>query len=178
MLAEATLARPYARAAFRAAEAVDALDAWTASLTRVAELVEVPAFHELLGDPRVEDGQLVDLVSEVAGEDMDESRRNFFRLLVENRRLGLAGEIARQFEQQRRASEKRLKVRITAAAELGEAQREHLAERLGKRFGAEIEMETAVDPDLLGGIVVRAGDQVIDASVRGRLEQLGRQLSR
>lgn len=178
MLAEATLARPYARAAFRAAQASGTLDAWAGSLARIAALAEVRVFHDLLGDPRVEDGQIVDIVTQVAGAGVDDEQRNFFRLLVENRRVGLAAEIARQFEQQRRASEQRLKVRVTAAAELDQDQRQRLAERLGKRFGAEIEMEAAVDADLLGGIVVRAGDQVIDASVRGRLEQLGRQLSR
>lgn len=178
MLAQATLARPYARAAFEAAESAGELDRWSAALEIAAQVAASPEVRRLIGDPRLEADQLVELFAGVMGERLTQSARNFLKVLINYRRLSLLPEIASQFEHFRRRHEKRLRVQVTSAVELSRDQRRKLAERLSRRFGSEVEMETDVDKDLLGGLVVRAGDHVIDASVRGRLEKLGRELSR
>jgi len=204
MLAETTLARPYARAAFSLADQAGTVESWSASLARVSEAVETEAMKRVIGHPNVDDSRLQDLLAEVLGEPADDTSdrndagsdagndnrndagndnrnadrafKSFLTVLMHYRRLPLLPEITVQFETLRRASEQRLKVSVTSAVEMAPDQIEKLAVRLREKFGTEIEMETGVDADLIGGLVVRAGDKVIDASVRGRLEQLGRQL--
>lgn len=178
MLADATIARPYARAAYEAAEAAGSLESWSPALELGARMVSTPEFRQLIGNPRIEREQVLDLFSEVAGESLEEPFANFLRILIDNRRLTLLPEIAAQFDNLRRKHEQRIKVSVVSAVELSKEQREKLAERLRDRFGLEVEMETGVDSNLLGGLVVRTGDHVIDASIRGRLEKLGRELSR
>ena len=204
MLAETTLARPYARAAFSLADQAGTVESWSASLARVSEAVETEAMKRVIGHPNVDDSRLQDLLAEVLGEPADDTSdrndagsdagnanrndagndnrnadrafKSFLTVLMHYRRLPLLPEITVQFETLRRASEQRLKVNVMSAVEMAPDQIEKLAVRLREKFGTEIEMETGVDADLIGGLVVRAGDKVIDASVRGRLEQLGRQL--
>lgn len=178
MLAETTLARPYARAAFNLADQAGTVDAWSGLLARAAAAVEEPKFKRLIGHPAIEDDQLMALFGEVLGDSADTAFSGFLRVLMHYRRLPLLAEIAAQFETLKRARDQRLKVDVTSAVEMSPDQVEQLADRLRRRFGTEIEMEVDVDSDLLGGLIVRAGDKVIDASVRGRLEQLGRQLVR
>ncbi|MEX0914414.1 MAG: F0F1 ATP synthase subunit delta [Wenzhouxiangellaceae bacterium] len=178
MLAETTLARPYARAAFNLADQSATLDAWSRLLEKAAEAVRTEAMRRVIGHPRVDDARLIGVFEEVLGESADRAFKSFLKVLMHYRRLSLLPEIAAQFETLRRASEHRLKVNVTSAVEMDAGQLEKLAARLREKFGTEIEMETGVDKELIGGLVVRAGDKVIDASVRGRLEQLGRQLVR
>lgn len=178
MFAESTLARPYARAAFDTARDAGAVEEWRQALGLAAEIAATPELRALTGDPRVSGEQLLELFTDVGGDVFFESFCNFLKVLLANDRLPLLVEIAAQFEQLRRAAEQRVPVRVSTAIELDDQQRQRLAERLSRRLGAEVEMQTEVDESLLGGLIVRAGDQVIDASIRGRLERLGRQLTR
>lgn len=178
MLAETTLARPYARAAFSLADGAGTVDSWSRALALAGSAVETEPMRKVIGHPKIDDAQIEALFEQVLGDAADASFASFLKVLMHYRRLPLLPEIADQFEQLRRSSEDRLKVNVTSAVEMEPEQLENLAERLRERFGTEIEMETQVDSDLIGGLVVRAGARVIDASVRGRLEQLGRQLSR
>ena len=178
MLAETTLARPYARAAFDVADQSSALEAWRHALAVASEVVSTDAAAGVMDHPKIDESQIVSLFSDALGEHMDEAFKNFLNVLMHYRRLPLLPEIFAQFEVLRRASEQRLKVHVTSAIELDAGQRDKLAARLKQRFGAEVDMETDVDAELIGGLVVRAGDKVIDSSLRGRLEQLGRQLVR
>lgn len=180
MLAETTLSRPYARAAFSLADQAGTVESWSTMLAAASVAVASEAMQRVIGHPKVDEARLQGLFDEVLGESADGSAnrafKSFLTVLMHYRRLPLLPEIATQFETLRRSSEHRLKVNVTSAVEMGQDQLEKLAARLREKFGTEIEMETDVDKDLLGGLVVRAGDKVIDASVRGRLEQLGRQL--
>lgn len=178
MLAETTLARPYARAAFSLADQAGTVESWSAALARASEAVGSDAMQRVIGHPKVDEKRLLGLFDEVLGDSPDRAFRSFLTVLMHYRRLPILPEIAAQFETLRRASEHRLKVNVISAVEMDADQLERLAARLREKFGTEIEMETGVDADLIGGLVVRAGDKVIDASVRGRLEQLGRQLVR
>jgi len=178
MLAETTLARPYARAAFDLADRAGAVETWSENLSSAAAAVATEAFQRVIGHPKVEPERLLELFAPVLGGAPDGPFENFLKVLMHYRRLPLLPEIATQFETLRRAQEQKLKVNVVSAVALDQAQRDRLAERLRAKFGTDIEMETDVDKDLIGGLVVRAGDKVIDASVRGRLEQLGRALVR
>ncbi|NKI36218.1 F0F1 ATP synthase subunit delta [Wenzhouxiangella sp. XN79A] len=178
MLAETTLARPYARAAFELADKAGTVDHWSRALGLAAKVAADPDAAALIGNPRMDAERLLALFGDVLGDNMDGPVRGFLDVLMHYRRLPLLPEIAAQYETLRRASEDRIKVRVTSAVEMDDAQRAKLADRLKQRFGSDIDMETEVDADLIGGLIVRAGDKVIDASVRGRLQQLGRQLVR
>jgi F-type H+-transporting ATPase subunit delta len=178
MLAETTLARPYARAAFGLADQAGTLDRWSSNLAQAAVAVDTPAMQRVIGHPRVEEAQLLGLFQEVLGDSVDRAFSSFVKVLMHYRRLELLPEIAAQFETLKRARNHKLMVKVTSAVAMEPEQLERLAVRLRERFGSEIEMQTDIDAALIGGLVVRAGDKVIDSSVRGRLEQLGRALVR
>jgi len=178
MLAADTLARPYARAAFGVAEQKNAVEAWSQMLLVASEAVSSEAFSRLIGHPKIEEEQLLEVFGDVLDLSSDSGFSGFLKVLMHYRRLPLLPEISAQFETLKRASEHKVKVNVTSAVALEQQQLDTLAERLKKRFGSDIEMETGIDDSLIGGLVVRAGDKVIDASVRGRLEQLGRSLVR
>lgn len=177
MLNRSTLARPYARAAFEAARDEDRLDRWSQALEFAAGMLDTEVMRYLVGDPRVGRDRVLDVFAEVGGDRFDDSFLNFLRITTVNGRLELLPEIAAQFEHYRRDAEQRIKVHVASAMAMDDDETARLAERLKARFGREVEMDVEVDESLIGGAVIRAGDQVIDGSVRGRLEQLGRQMT-
>lgn len=166
-----TLARPYARAAFELAHGADALAAWSHALTFAAAVAKDSHVAGLGNDPRVQPAQLVALhLPQGMTEDAPFAR--FLGQLAAHRRLMLLPEVAELFEQYKRESESQLLVKVTSAMALEAAQAEQLKASLKRRFKREIELETAVDPALLGGVVIDTGNEVIDGSARGRLERL------
>jgi F-type H+-transporting ATPase subunit delta len=176
----ATVARPYARAAFRHAAAQSALASWSALLGAGAQVAADERAAALFGNPKVPGTALVDLIAEVAttaGAPVDASARNFLALLAENRRLPLLPEIASQFEALKAEVEHAVDVEITSALALTDAQRATLSDALSRRLGRTVRLHEAVDPTLVGGAIVRVGDLVIDGSLTGRLARLEQQLS-
>lgn len=178
MLNPTTLARPYARAAFAAARDDEALAEWNERLQTASAIVADETIDRLTRDPRVDDEQVLKLFTEVGGERFDERFVNFLRVLLKYDRVRLLPDITAQFEHLRQQAEGRLVVEVTSASELDEAQRGKLVESLAKRFGREIDIDSKVDPALIGGAVIRVGDQVIDGSVRGRLGRMAREMTR
>lgn len=172
-----TLARPYARAVFETARAHDALARWSEVLADAAQVVTHPQFAPLLDDPRLGAGDVADLLVELLGERLDERGRNFVRVLAENRRLAALPTIAGLYERYRAESEGTVDARVASAQPLAEAEREAIARALERRLGRRVKLEFDIDERLLGGAIVRAGDLVIDGSVRGKLEQLAMRLS-
>jgi len=177
MLNRTTLARPYARAAFEAARNANAIDRWSEALALASEIAGTDELHYLSGDPRVGGDRLLELISSVGQDKFDESFINFLKVVIANGRLELMPDIASQYEQYRRESEHRIKVEVFSARPMDGPESDKLAERLKARFGREVELHVEVDESLIGGAVIRAGDKVIDGSVRGRLEQLGRRIN-
>ena len=175
-----TLARPYAQAAYRQAERESALDTWSEGMELLAAVTGDPGLARLLADPRVPAGRVTDLVLDVLtdprGDGLSATMANFVRVLGEGRRLGLGPEIARLFEAERSRRAGRSEVEIVSAYSLDPPQVELLAEAIGRRLGREITLETAVDDSLIGGVVIRVGDSVIDASLAGRLRELAQDL--
>jgi F-type H+-transporting ATPase subunit delta len=171
-----TIARPYAKAAFAAARADSMLDAWSGALHTAAAAVEDPRLHSLLGDPHVTAAQLSQLVLDIAGAGLGEHGRNFVQVLAAARRLDCLPEISALFDTYKDEAEGIADVTVTSAAPLDDKQQQSLAAALTRRLKREVRLHCTVDPELLGGAVVRSGDLVIDGSVRGRLTRIANEL--
>jgi F-type H+-transporting ATPase subunit delta len=171
-----TLARPYARAAFELAQADGALSAWSQALAFAAEVARDPRVTALSNDPRVQPAQLVALHLP-DGNPADGAFGKFLGELAEKRRMVLLPEVGALYETYKREAESQLLVKVTSAIALDAAQAEALKASLKRRFKREIELETQVDPSLLGGVVIDTGSEVIDGSARGRLERLASALA-
>ncbi|MEM1403951.1 MAG: F0F1 ATP synthase subunit delta [Pseudomonadota bacterium] len=172
-----TLARPYAKAAFEYADAEHALDAWMAELTVLAAVVEDDAVESLLANPALTAQAQGEALAGLLGDELGESRVRFVHVLAENRRLGLAPHILQQFAQLKAAREQSVDVEMISAFEVAPEVRDRIADALSKRLEREVVVTTETDSGLLGGVLIRAGDLVIDGSVRGRLNKLAETLS-
>jgi F-type H+-transporting ATPase subunit delta len=170
-----TLARPYARAAFSLAQDQGRLPAWSQLLGFSALAVADPAMAPIIGHPRVGAEQLVELLLPLG--EVDPTFRQFLAALAENRRLALLPEIAALYEQHRADAERVVKATVTSAQPLEKVEVELLRLSLKRRLGSEVELATAVDPALIGGAVIDAGDVVIDGSLRTKLARLGAALA-
>ncbi|MBZ9539698.1 F0F1 ATP synthase subunit delta [Modicisalibacter tunisiensis] len=178
MAETSTVARPYAKAAFEFAHAQKALEAWSEMLTLAAGVVADDAMRSrVLDNPRLSGAEKADVVIDVGGDAFSEEGRNFLRTLGQGHRLAALPDIAEQFEQLKAEQEKRLEVTIVSAFPLDAAQQDTLASALAKRLNREISITTQVDRALMGGVILRAGDTVIDGSVRNRLARLRDTLS-
>lgn len=177
MAESATVARPYARAAFEFAQGARALARWGDLLETAAMVVRDARVTALLGNPKVTTLALADFVLDIAGEKADEHGRNFVRLLAQNQRLALLPEIAAQYALLRAAAENTVDVEVVSAIALSEAETEKFARALTRRLNRIVRLHPSVDPSLLGGAVVRAGDFVLDGSLKGKLERLGQSMT-
>jgi F-type H+-transporting ATPase subunit delta len=173
-----TIARPYAKAAFETAQAKKQLAAWSRALTAAAAGAADPAVQTLLGSPKLPKEALAQVFIELAGRELGDGGANFLRLLAENRRLGLLPEIAQTFEALRAEAERTVEASVVSATPLDDTTREALARALKKRLDREVTLKCETDPRLIGGAVIRAGDLVIDGSVRSKLDRLGLALAR
>lgn len=167
-----TLARPYAEAVFRLAQGENDLAGWSARLQSLALIAADAQVARLIADPAVPVERVAGLVIEVAGADLGERGANFVKVLAENDRLSLLPEIAAQFETLKANAEGTLEATITSAQALTQAQIDDLVAGLKAKFNREVNVQVAVDPELIGGAVITIGDQVIDGSVKGRLQRM------
>jgi F-type H+-transporting ATPase subunit delta len=172
-----TIARPYARAAFADARERGRLAEWDEALGVAARVLAEPRVQKLLGSPHVAPKELAALVSDVAKRHLDEHGHNFIRTLADNGRLGLLPEIAQLFSGLKDAEEGIVNVTVVSAAPLDAEQKQTLAKALARRLNREVRLTSEIDPTLLGGAVLRAGDLVIDGSLRARLERMAWQLT-
>ena len=171
------LARPYAVAAFKQADEEDRLGEWAGMLELLATVANDPAMSSLIANPRVDRAALVELFIDVCGDHLSDTGRNFVRIIGQYNRFALLPAISRRFAEERAAREGRDQVRVTSAFELSDAYRASIIEVMEKRLGTKVTLDCAVDRSLIGGVVIRAGDLVIDASLKGRLGQLAQTLA-
>ena len=174
----ATLARPYAHAVFDIAKAGARFDAWSRALALLAAAVAEPQMRNLLASPQRSSEQKAHALIEICRAELDDRGRRFVHVLARNKRIELLPEIRAIFETLRAEQEKILEVEVISAHELAEGERDALVGSLARRFDREIQLSTKVDANLIGGAVVRAGDTVIDGSVRGKLQKLSEALLR
>jgi F-type H+-transporting ATPase subunit delta len=173
----ATIARPYAKAAFEYARGANAFAPWSQGLQTAAEIVADPRVAELAKSPRFSAEDLASVVTDVAGDTLNAGMQNFVRVLAENHRLLLLPEIAAHYEELRSEVENTVEVAVVSAIALSTEQQDKLTQALSARLKRKVHMHTSVDAALLGGAVVRAGDLVIDGSLKGRLQRLATDLT-
>ena len=172
-----TTARPYAKAIFALARKNNSLGNTSNGLQRAATVAADPSVRQLLGSPHVTPVQLAGLVNDIAGPALDENARDFVSLLAQNRRLGFLPEIAALFEQLKSEVENAVDVEVIAASQLTSDQEVLYAAALQTKLGRQVRPHTRIDGSLLGGAVLKAGDLVIDGSLKGRLERLATELT-
>jgi F-type H+-transporting ATPase subunit delta len=140
-----------------------------------AAVVDVPELRSVLRNPQVDPRTKSRILEDLLG-DADELVRNFLRLTAEKGRIGAIEEIAREFERLVAAEERRLNVELTTAYELSDDEAAQIVKQIEQASGRTVEATRSVDPNLIGGLVLEAGSLRVDASVRGRLERLRREL--
>jgi F-type H+-transporting ATPase subunit delta len=167
-----TLARPYARAAFEFARERGELPTWSAQLASVATVTRDPVMAQVLSNPALTAEQQAQTLKDVCGDAINGHGQNFVSILASNKRLSLLPEISALFEQYKANQEKTVDVQVYSAFEVAEQTEQALARVLKTKLEREVKVDTVVDKALLGGVLIRAGDLVIDGSVRGRLNKL------
>jgi len=177
MADKTTIARPYAKAAFEEAKGRKQLGPLSESLRTAAAVVQDPRVQRLLGNPTVSKAELAQLVIDLAGPQLDENGRNFVRTLADNRRLAYLPEISALFDELKDAAEGVVDVTVTSAAPLANGQLESLSAALERKLKRQVRLQCETDPSLIGGAVLRAGDLVIDGSLRSRLERIAYELT-
>jgi F-type H+-transporting ATPase subunit delta len=172
----ATVARPYAEAAFEVARDAQSLDAWSDMLRFAAGIVEDPRVAQALDNPRLDAAAKETLLLSIAGERIAGEGRNFVRVLLEAERITLLPQISAMFDALKNEAEATAKATIESAFELSDAQVAELRAALEKRFGKKIEATVTVNPELIGGARVTVGDAVLDGSVQAKLAAMRAQL--
>ncbi len=172
-----TIARPYAEAVFGRAQETDTLDLWSDMLGLLKEVVRSPEISGLITNPKLSREMKLDFMLDIGGGHISEECQNLLRLLVQNDRLAVIPEIAQHFEFLKRERQGVLQVHVKSAYVLNKAQETELADALKAKLGKDIEISSEKDPDLIGGVLIRAGDMVIDGSVRGQLHKLANELN-
>jgi len=174
-----TIARPYAQAVFEIAEAAAELGDWSESLEKAGAVLEDGQIAEFLGNPSLSDERRLEFLNglfDAAGASLlsggNTHGTNFVKLLIEYDRVAVLPEIAEHFEALKAEVENTVDVTVTSATPLSGEQQKTIAAALEKRLGRSVRIETEIDEDLIGGAVIRAGDVVIDGSVRARLDGL------
>jgi F-type H+-transporting ATPase subunit delta len=178
MADKSTLARPYARAVFELARESGDYEKWSQRLAIGAAALANEQVRKLLDDPHRTPAKQVELLLDLCGEPSAPDLGNLFRTLADNGRLGVLPEIAAAYETLRDEAEGRIEVEVRSAEPLNEATRAALKRALERRLARSVELENVIDPGVIGGAVIRAGDLVIDGSVHGRLEGLATALKR
>lgn len=172
-MAEAvTLARPYAVAVFRLAKEKNALARWSEMLALASAVAADAQMRALIEDPKNSAGDVERTFLSVCGDKLDAAGLNLIKLLVEYGRLSLLPQIAASFEELKAQDEGTLEAEITAAVQPDAALVKSLVSHLEAKFKSKVEAHVAVDPAIIGGIKIVVGDTVIDATVRGRLQEL------
>ena len=172
-MAEArTVTRPYAEAVFKLARADNTLPAWSDMLQLTATVASDERIRALIGNPKIPAKRLSELLLSICGDKLSSEGRNFILLLVENRRVEILPQVSELFEQLKSQHEGVLEANIASAFAMSDVQLKDLVLNLEAKFKRKIEAKVSVNPELIGGVKVEIGDEVLDASVRGKLEAM------
>ena len=167
-----TLARPYAKAAFAFASEQGATDNWSNALQVLSAAVQDEAFSAYLNRPELTPAEQVSIFAKVLGENQTQAVSNFLMLLADNARLALLPEIEAEYELLRSQNNNTVDVVIESAFPMTSVQEQLLTHALEKKFNAAVNVSVEVNPALIAGVVIRAGDQVIDDSALNKLEKM------
>ena len=173
-----TAARPYAKAAFELAQESDRFEPWSEMLSFMAAVAHDPTMRAVLYSPSLTNKQAADIFVSVCKEQLDQQGENFIKLLAENRRLTILPEITALFAFYRSEAEGKIDAEVVSAQQMTEKELTTITTALEKRLGRDVIVNVRTDPALLGGAIIRAGDLVIDGSIRGKLDKLATAVSR
>lgn len=166
-----TIARPYAEAAFGLAQQEKALAHWSESLAALAQVVAAPEMSELIGNPALPSARLVDVIASAVPK-LSKTERDMLTVLAENDRLTVLPEISAMYESLRNDAESVIAAEVTSAFPMNAAQVADITALLEKKHGKKVKVSVTVDPELIGGVSIAIGDEVFDASVRGKLSRM------
>lgn len=166
-----TIARPYAEAAFGLAKEENAFAAWSEALSAMAAVVAAPEMKALIGNPALAPARLADLIASAA-PGLSKSQKDLLSVLAENERLAALTEISAMYETLRNEAERVLAAEVTSAYPMSDAQVAEITGLLEKKHGKKVKVSVSVDPELIGGVSIAIGDEVMDASVRGKLARM------
>jgi F-type H+-transporting ATPase subunit delta len=166
-----TIARPYAKAAFDFAVEKGQLDLWSQMLTFAAEVTQNEQMKELLSSSMAAE-RLAEVFVSICGEQFDEYGQNLIKVMAENGRLKALPDVCTLFFALKKEHEKQMEVEVVSATELSEQQKADISVKLEQRLERKVQLNCSVDEALLGGVIIRAGDLIIDNSVSGRLSRL------
>jgi len=172
MAENVTIARPYAEAAFQLASAGNALGPWSEALDRLAAVATDPQMRDCISDPKLAQQQLAGVFLDIAGTGLTAEQQNYVRVLVENERLQVLPEIRDLFVALKNEHEGVKEANIASAFPMDDSTLKTLVADLEARFKAKLNVTVSVDPELIGGVKIAVGDEVIDASVRGKLANM------
>jgi len=170
--AQITLARHYAKAVFGQAKSdnhVEQWSQWLAFLEAVVQDAEIVAF---IRSPKNSKARVADVLADIASNQVGDQARNLVRLLAMNKRLGIISDIRILYERYRASDEGTVNVQVTVPYTLKDSERNTIVKALQSALNKKVSIETTVDPAILGGLIVRAGDQIFDGSVLGNLNRL------
>jgi F-type H+-transporting ATPase subunit delta len=167
-----TIARPYAEAVFELAKETEDFSEWSDILNFLQTIIEDPQMSQVVDNPRVDKATLTDLWLALCDTQISEAGKNLVQLLVAHRRLRAIPHIVRQYEALKANYQGYIQVEIASPYEVTPSQQQELESILQRRLGKAIDFNMTLDQSLIGGWLIRAGDQVIDASIKGRLQQL------
>lgn len=172
----ATLARPYAVAAYKRAKETASTEKWSQTLAFLAIVMQDPRVAQAVANPKAKRDQFTHAFLDLCQGQLDAEGDNFVRLLIENRRLSLVKVISDLFEQYKADDEGYLDIEVCSAYALEDEEREQLTTVLQSTLGKQPRLSVTVDPSLIGGVFIKAGDRVIDASIRGQIQRLAKRL--
>jgi len=172
-----TTARPYARAIFELAHESGRLSEWSATLQFMAAVVANEDARHMLDNPKLTKQEAADILLTLCGEQLDEQGQNLVKLLAENSRIAEIPEISTLFEASKAEVEGSIEVQITSAFEMGDSALAKMSDALKVKLGREVNLTVTIDTSIIGGVIIRAGDMVIDGSIQGRLQSMTQALN-
>lgn len=173
-----TAARPYAKAVYDIANETGTLDPWSDALANLAAVVNDAQMSELLSNPETGKQKKGELVIQILGDKLSEQQQNLVKLMAENGRLSIMQDVQDQFEVARAKAENKVEAEVVSAFELSAEQIDELINTLKNKLGCDITLTTTVDKSLIGGVIIKAGDTIIDASMKSQLDSLALSLGR
>ena len=172
MAEHTTSARPYAKAVYALATGAGNVDSWSGALELMANM------QKLLDEPQLSKAQKGDLMLKVVSDKLDQQQQNLVRLMAENGRLQALPEVLHQFENFRAEAEGKVEAEVISAFALTTEQEQALTAALKSKLGQDVSVTTSTDESLIGGVVIKAGDTIIDGSMKSQLESLALTLGR
>ena len=176
MAEKVTLARPYAQAVFELGVAAEELGKWDDMLGLLSMIVQQPEIHAFCATFRLERHKLVSLLLDLGEEHINDACRNLVKVLADNHKIGLLPEIHQEYLRLKAGYEGIVQVEVISTYAVKAPQKQQIADALKARLGKEVDLKVSIDRKLLGGWLIRIGDQVLDLTARGRLAQLTAEL--